>query len=111
GPVRVGNLAYAQVQHDVYGATVLAATHVFFDHRLAQRGDLELFRQLELLGAHAAKLYDQPDAGIWEFRSRAERHTWSAVMCWAACDRLARIAKHIGLADRATYWREKADAM
>src|SRR5207248_610363 len=68
GPVRVGNQAYRQVQHDVYGAAILAATHVFFDRRLVRRGDEVLFRRLETLGDHAARLFDQPDAGLWELR-------------------------------------------
>ncbi|MEO7362728.1 MAG: glycoside hydrolase family 15 protein, partial [Gemmatimonadaceae bacterium] len=102
GPVRFGNQAYEQIQHDVYGSAILSAAHIFFDKRLV-RGDLEaLFHRLEPLGERAVKMYDQPDAGIWEFRGRLEPHTFSAVMCWAACDRLARIAAHIGLAERAT---------
>ncbi len=111
GPVRVGNEAYRQVQHDVYGAAILAATHVFFDRRLARRGDATLFRRLEVLGELAASLFDQPDAGIWEFRTKLEVHTFSAVMCWAGCDRLARIAEHIGLGERANIWRERAEMM
>ena len=39
GPVRIGNLAYRRVQHDVYGSVILAATHIFFDQRLTRRGD------------------------------------------------------------------------
>jgi GH15 family glucan-1,4-alpha-glucosidase len=39
GPVRIGNQAWQQVQHDAYGAAILAATHVFFDQRLTRRGD------------------------------------------------------------------------
>src|SRR3989454_4335145 len=39
GPVRIGNQASRQVQHDVYGAAILAATHVFFDRRLLRPGD------------------------------------------------------------------------
>ncbi|MEO7997721.1 MAG: glycoside hydrolase family 15 protein [Gemmatimonadaceae bacterium] len=108
GPVRFGNQAYEQVQHDVYGSAILSAAHIFFDKRLVH-GDLEsLFRRFEPLGERAVKMYDQPDAGIWEFRGRLEPHTFSAVMCWAACDRLARIANHIGLDTRASYWQEHA---
>ncbi len=66
GPVRVGNEAYLQIQHDVYGSAILAATHVFFDRRLNERGDEALFRRLEALGEQAANLFDKPDAGIWE---------------------------------------------
>ncbi|MBI4985039.1 MAG: glycoside hydrolase family 15 protein [Rhodocyclales bacterium] len=104
GPVRVGNQAYRQVQHDVYGSTVLAATHIFFDRRLTRRGDEALFHRLEPLGEKAVACFDQPDAGLWELRGAARVHTFSAVMCWAACDRLARIAGHLGLTGRADYW-------
>jgi GH15 family glucan-1,4-alpha-glucosidase len=109
GPVRVGNLAYRQIQHDGYGSAVLAATHVFFDRRLVRRGDETLFRRLEVLGERAVQSYDQPDAGLWELRGSARIHTFSSVMCWAACDRLARIAARLGLDGRAAYWRNHAD--
>jgi len=108
GPVRIGNMAYRQVQHDVYGSAILAATHIFFDHRLSRRGDEALFHRLEPLGEHAVRCHDQPDAGLWELRGSARVHTFSAVMCWAACDRLALIAKRLGLAERATYWFEQS---
>jgi len=108
GPVRIGNLACRQVQHDVYGSAILAATHMFFDRRLTRRGDEALFRRLEPLGEQAIRCHDQPDAGLWELRGNARVHTFSAVMCWAACDRLARIAGRLALADRAAYWQKHA---
>jgi GH15 family glucan-1,4-alpha-glucosidase len=107
--VRAGNAAALQAQHDVYGAAILAATHAFFDHRLVRRGDVQLFRRLEPLGEAAAARFDKPDAGIWELRGAVRVHTFSSVMCWAGCDRLARIAAHLGLADRAAYWGAIAD--
>ncbi len=108
GPVRVGNQAYRQVQHDVYGSAILAATHVFFDRRLVRHSDQVLFHRLEGLGERAADLFDQPDAGIWELRGDGRIHTMSSVLCWAGCDRLARIAAHLGLPDRAQHWRDQA---
>jgi GH15 family glucan-1,4-alpha-glucosidase len=108
GPVRMGNLAYRQVQHDVYGSAILAATHIFFDQRLTRRGDEALFHRLEPLGEQALSCYDQPDAGLWELRGSARVHTFSAVMCWAACDRLSRIAEHLGLTERAARWSASA---
>ena len=108
GPVRIGNQAYRQVQHDVYGSAILAATHIFFDCRLTRRGDQALFKRLEALGEQAVRCHNQPDAGLWELRGSARVHTFSAVMCWAACDRLARIAERLGLAGRVAYWRSHA---
>ncbi len=109
GPVRVGNDAWRQVQHDIYGAAVLAATHVFFDARLTHGGDTAMFTRLEAAGARAVATHDQPDAGLWELRGSARVHTFSSVMCWAACDRLARIAARLGLPERAAHWRGEAD--
>lgn len=109
GPVRRGNQAYQQVQHDVYGSAILAVTHIFFDRRLLHGGDATLFHRLEPLGETAAQMYDKPDAGLWELRGTARVHTFSSVMCWAACDRLALIAERLGLNKRAGYWREHAD--
>ena len=111
GPVRIGNLAYRQVQHDVYGSAILAATHIFFDQRLTRRGDEALFHRLEALGEQAVRCYDQPDAGLWELRGSARVHTFSAVMCWAACDRLSRIAGRLGLVERASYWLDHSRRM
>ena len=104
GPVRVGNEAAVQDQHDTYGSIILAATPMFFDRRLPRMGDETLFRRLEPLGEKAAALAMTPDAGIWEFRGRKRIHTHSAAMCWAGCQRLEAIAAHLGLADRAHYW-------
>lgn len=111
GPVRTGNAAYRQVQNDVYGSAILAATHMFFDERLDRPGNEGLFRRLEALGEMARAVYSQPDAGIWELRNAARIHTFSSVMCWVACDRLARIASRLGLSDRAHYWRGHADVI
>ncbi|MCW0403688.1 MULTISPECIES: glycoside hydrolase family 15 protein [Xanthomonas] len=109
GPVRRGNLAWIQKQHDVYGSVVLASTQLFFDLRLKDPGDTHTFLRLEPLGERAFELHDVPDAGLWEFRGRAEVHTYTSAMCWAACDRLAKIAARLGLEDRVAYWRERAE--
>ena len=109
GPVRRGNLAWLQKQHDVYGSVVLASTQLFFDQRLARVGDASVFARLEPVGELAYALHDRPDAGLWEFRGREEVHTYSSVMCWAACDRLARIAVHLRLAPQVQLWRQRAD--
>ena len=109
GPVRVGNEAYLQVQNDVYGSVILSATHVFFDERIDRPGTEATFRRLESLGETAHAVYAQPDAGIWERRNTQQVHTFSGVMCWVACDRLAQIAGRLGLGDRARYWRAHAE--
>jgi GH15 family glucan-1,4-alpha-glucosidase len=109
GPVRLGNLASDQLQHDAYGSVILGATHMFIDQRLPRMGDVSLFRELEALGEQAQNLYLEPDAGIWEYRGRQRIHTHSATMCWVACDRLARIAQLLGLGERASHWNSAAE--
>ena len=108
GPVRVGNAAFTQVQHDAYGQIVLSNAQAFFDERLFRKATAEDFVALEKVGNRAWKMHDQPDAGLWEFRTRASVHTYSAVMSWAACDRLGNIAEELGLAGRARIWRRRA---
>ncbi|MEO0607540.1 MAG: glycoside hydrolase family 15 protein [Pseudomonadota bacterium] len=109
GPVRFGNQAAEHVQHDVYGHVILGAAQAFFDDRLLNKaGPLE-FEHFEQVGERAYQVYNTPDAGIWEFRGIAHVHTSSAIMCWAACDRLAKIADIVDRPDRAEYWRACAD--
>lgn len=109
GPVRRGNQAHEHHQHDVYGNVVLAAAQAFFDHRLFRRHGVPEFQRLELMGEKAYQLHDKPDAGLWELRTRARVHTSSSLLCWAACDRLAKVAAVLGLSDRAAYWSGRAD--
>jgi GH15 family glucan-1,4-alpha-glucosidase len=111
GPVRIGNAAVNQVQHDVYGSVILAASQMFFDERLPKKGDAALFNLLEPLGMRALSDALTPDAGIWEYRGRTRVHTHSAAMCWVACNRLARIARHLELTDRALQWAKSAAAL
>ncbi len=111
GPVRVGNHAYLQRQNDVYGAIVLAAAQLFFDERLSSPGGEVLFQRLEHFGQLAVQSYAEPDAGPWEFRGREQPHTFPALMSWAGCDRLARIAAKLGLEDRQQHWSDQAAAM
>ena len=107
-PVRIGNQAREHLQHDVYGQIVLPLVQAFYDQRLLRPGTIDDFHALEKVGDRAFALHDQVDAGLWEFRTIARVHTYSSVMCWAACDRLAKAADHIGLADRAEFWRDRA---
>jgi len=108
GPVRAGNQAHEHLQHDVYGQIILSSTQAFFDERLLRPATVEDFQALEEVGERAFRLHDEPDAGLWEFRTRARVHTYSAVMCWAACDRLANAAEALGLPERVAWWRQRA---
>ncbi|UTF61586.1 glycoside hydrolase family 15 protein [Gilvimarinus sp. DA14] len=106
GPVRIGNQAAEQIQHDVYGAIVLSATQMFFDERIRRPGNIELFTLLEKMGEKALAYYNQPDAGLWELRGSKHVHTFSSMMCWAATSRLAKIAAKLGEQGKADFWSD-----
>jgi GH15 family glucan-1,4-alpha-glucosidase len=111
GPVRVGNQAQEHFQHDVYGNVILGAAQAFHDQRLLHRAGYDEFIRLETVGEQAVAVFGQPDAGMWELRTRARVHTSSALMSWAACDRLAKIAIVLELPARADYWQTHAAHM
>jgi len=68
-----------------------------------------MFTDLERLGEQAVLNYNVPDAGLWELRGTRRVHTFSSMMCWAACHRLACIARHLGMGDREKVWAEHAE--
>lgn len=111
GPVRVGNQAYEQIQHDAYGQIILSNVQAFFDQRLFRVGSIEDYEALEPVGERAWQSFDKPDAGLWELRTKSHVHTYSAAMCWAACDRLANAAQALGIPGRREFWQERADRM
>ena len=110
-PVRFGNAASDQIQNDVYGSVVVGAAQMFFDERLPAMGDGALYERLVPLGVRARAVALTPDAGIWEYRGRTGIHTHSAVMSWAALDRLSRIAVRLGRPVEAAAWRRDADKL
>jgi len=93
GPVRVGNAAAAHRQHDVYGELVLALTPIFVDDRFEQERSPATLDLVEGLARRALAVAGTPDAGIWEYRRVWQPQTFSSLMCWAAAERMARIAQ------------------
>lgn len=108
GPVRVGNGASSQRQNDIYGSVILAAAQMFWDMRLPRPGDRALYHQLKPIGMMAKSTSLEADAGIWEYRGRTRAHTFSAVMCWAALERLGRIAHRVDEIDDGNEWFKAA---
>jgi GH15 family glucan-1,4-alpha-glucosidase len=111
GPVRIGNAAVIQRQNDTYGSMVMTAAQMFWDERLPRHGDIELYRQLCVVGNEAHKAALTPDAGLWEYREREEVHTFSAAMCWAAQHRLGMIARRVGVDAESREWLGRAGVL
>ncbi|HEX6274268.1 MAG TPA: glycoside hydrolase family 15 protein [Polyangiaceae bacterium] len=92
-PVRVGNAAAVHKQYDVFGEMVLALTPLFLDARFREHATPQLLDLVTELSRKAVAVAGQPDAGIWEYRSDWRPRTFSTLMCWAAADRMSRIAR------------------
>ena len=105
-PVRVGNGAYNQEQHDVWGA-VLDSVYLHTKSRdhLPERIWPILVKQVE----DAMEHWKEPDRGIWEVRGEPKHFTSSKMMCWVALDRGARLAEIRDDQERAKEWQAVAD--
>ncbi|WP_030378273.1 MULTISPECIES: glycoside hydrolase family 15 protein [unclassified Streptomyces] len=107
-PVRWGNGAADQRQHDVYGE-ILDCAHQW----LRSGGEIQpaLWASLAGLADTAERAWRQPDQGIWEVRSEGRVFTYSAGLCQVALDRAARIGERLGLPGRIAEWRASADEL
>ncbi|HET7304111.1 MAG TPA: glycoside hydrolase family 15 protein [Segeticoccus sp.] len=105
-PVRVGNAAHSQRQHDVWGALL---DSVYLHSRVADHLDGRIWPILAKQVNAALKHWREPDAGIWEVRGELQHFTSSKIMCWVAVDRGARLAAMIGQQDVAEEWALAAE--
>jgi GH15 family glucan-1,4-alpha-glucosidase len=92
GPVRVGNGASLHTQNDVFGEMVLSLAPIFLDDRFSSDRSKATLKLLEQLSRKAVSMAGRPDAGIWEYRTEWKPQTFTSLMCWAAADRMARVA-------------------
>lgn len=108
-PVRIGNGAARQVQHDMYGH-ILDTAHLW--RRTHQELEWEEWRFLRQLVEAAADRWTLPDCGIWEIRGAPRHFVSSKVMLWVALDRGIEIAEDVE-ADGAVIdrWRKIGDAI
>ncbi len=106
-PVRVGNGAWNQQQHDVWGM-ILDALDVQF-HSGAGQIVSAVWEGLSTFVEDALTHWREPDQGIWEVRGDPKDFTASKVMCWVAASRAADLAQERGDEERAKRWRAGAD--
>jgi GH15 family glucan-1,4-alpha-glucosidase len=105
-PVRIGNAAHSQRQHDLWGAVLDSFyIHTRSVDRLDDRIWPILARQVEAAITH----WREPDQGIWEIRGEPKHFTSSKMMCWVAVDRGVRLARMRGMPDTADRWQKVAD--
>lgn len=105
-PVRVGNAAFSQRQHDVWGALL---DSVYLHVKEADHLDSRIWPLLDAQVCSALENWREPDAGLWEVRGEPQHFTSSKIMCWVAVDRGARIARLVGEDDKAAQWAAAAE--
>ena len=104
-PVRIGNAAYSQKQHDVWGALL---DSVYLHSKAVDQLDNRIWPILDKQVSAAVKRWREPDAGIWEVRGDPKHFTSSKIMCWVAADRGARLAHAAGEHGKAAEWEAAA---
>ena len=106
-PVRVGNGAYNQRQHDVWGMA-MEASALYFGNAAAEIGPVA-WKAIGQLVENALRVWQEPDRGIWEIRGDPQHFTASKVMCWVAADRGVMLARSRGEDDLAVRWQQAAE--
>jgi GH15 family glucan-1,4-alpha-glucosidase len=105
-PVRVGNGAYEQRQHDVWGSVIES---VYLHTRSRDHLDERLWPILKRQVEQALEHWREPDRGMWEVRGEPRHFTSSKMMCWVAVDRGARLARIREEWEIAERWQAAAD--
>ena len=108
-PVRIGNAAYAQRQHDVMGEMILCFDTITGDPRVVFDEHDSILRLVERLVADAIAAVDSDDTGLWEYRSFPNKYTFSHALCWVAASRGAKLARRFGRESLAAKWEAWAD--
>ncbi|HKA03973.1 MAG TPA: glycoside hydrolase family 15 protein, partial [Acidimicrobiales bacterium] len=105
-PVRIGNGAFDQHQNDVFGAVLDA---VLLHSNRSQRLPRRTWPIVQAQAECAARVWPNPDQGIWEARGKPQHYVSSKLMCWVALDRAARLAHMRGDTELHDRWRATAD--
>ena len=107
-PVRIGNAAHGQAQHDVWGALL---DSVFLHLRSGEFLQGSTWKGLARQVERAIEHWREPDQGIWEMRGAPQHFTFSKMMCWVAAERGARMAEVMDKPDLVQRWQVEADTI
>lgn len=95
-PVRVGNQAMEHVQNDVYGQLLVSLLPLFVDERFTYQNLLSATKLTYHILEKIDETMNEPDAGIWEYRTISQEHCYTYLFHWAGCQAAKKIAKYIG---------------
>ncbi|WP_158973501.1 glycoside hydrolase family 15 protein [Cellulophaga sp. L1A9] len=104
-PVRVGNAAYEQVQNDIYGILMDVIYEMISQFSIDIQNGEELWGITKGIVWIVEKHWEEPDKGIWEFRSEDRHFTFSKVLCWTAIDRAIKVAELLDKKHKIDKWR------
>jgi GH15 family glucan-1,4-alpha-glucosidase len=107
-PVRIGNGAYDQHQHDVWGMLLDA---VAVHQRRGGQIPVAVWEGICYFVDQAIERFPEPDQGIWEMRGDPQHFVASKVMCWVAVDRGLRLARVRDDDQHVERWQKAADEM
>ena len=91
-PVRKGNQAYEHIQNDVYGQVLLSLLPLYVDQRFNKDERAGSYQLASQVLARIGKFIDEPDAGLWEFRDKSQRHCYTYLFHWAGSLAAVKIA-------------------
>ncbi|MEM6766422.1 MAG: glycoside hydrolase family 15 protein [Bacteroidota bacterium] len=92
-PVRIGNQAYEHIQNDVYGQVLVSLLPLFVDSRLVQEDKKHLLPLVKRILKKIESTMDEPDAGLWEFRNKAQLHSYTFLFHWAGSKAALKVAE------------------
>ena len=104
-PVRVGNAAYKQKQNDIYGILMDVIHQQFVNFSMDVENTEELWTITKGILWVVAKHWQEPDKGIWEFRTEDRHFTFSKVLCWVAVDKAIKVAELLNKQRKITKWK------
>jgi GH15 family glucan-1,4-alpha-glucosidase len=107
-PIRVGNAAHEQVQHDMFG-NVLDVANLLEIHGGVV--SVDLWRELRHLVNRVVGIWEQPDRGIWEVRGPPRHFVYSKAMCWVALDRAISLGSRLGMVADYETWERTREAI
>ncbi|RME31434.1 glycoside hydrolase family 15 protein, partial [Candidatus Woesearchaeota archaeon] len=94
-PVRIGNAAYNQEQHDIYGE-LIDILYLYYAYYAYETMGRKQWRFLSWLVNQIKAKWERKDSGIWEFRGKHRHYLFSKLMCWVGVDRAVKLAQHYG---------------
>ncbi|MEL1254011.1 glycoside hydrolase family 15 protein [Flavobacterium sp. DGU38] len=110
-PVRIGNAAYSQRQNDIYGILMDVIHQQLITFSNDTENGEELWNITKGIVWVVDKHWQEPDKGIWEFRTEERHFTFSKILCWTAIDRAIKVARILGKKHKAEKWEPLAAAI